>query len=496
MNKILLIAFAMISGSLPAIGTSTPNDTLVVPVTTITELNPYIGNDVNLNKVINQITRTLVSLDDSLSPIPNLLKSWSIDTKTRKITFTLKDHIYFHDKTKIVSKSIFEIFKRSLEGRSDLTSQILNFSSCISIEKCKSFVSHSDSKFTVTLKNQNFLLFLRKLAGVEASIFKLSNLGKFVGSGPYKITSQDDRQIRLSRVSDSAPLNTIIFKKILPKDGFKEFRQGKIDLISDIDYDIDGSKIPISKIRQNRIAATFGLVFNSRKGKIFSNLQNRKAVNMAIDKDEFIKFYKKEALPAYGLIPKGFIGHQSNPHKTDVEKARQIVLSETQKEKRKVILALRHKYRGNEAIEKYLPQVFAKIGLHLVIKYDSFNQILKDFRKGKYDLTLKGDGPRYYEPSTVFVPYIAGQFQNISDFTDPLLNKKYYSYENESDKNRKIEMLHQMEDVIRKKLPVVTLFHPVLGTWFQENINIMNFKQLSIRFWDYPYRTFSKNDPS
>ena len=488
-TTLLLLACPAIASTLD----SNSMDVLVVPVTTITKFDPYMGNDMNLNKVMGQIALNLVALDDSLAPIPELAKSWSIDSKRKEITFELRNGKRFHDGTPIESKDIFSVFKKSVNNGSDLTSQLHGFNHCPTVQECPCFRAISPTRFTLKLTDSNFPLLLRKFAGVEGVIFKASPTNsQFVGSGPYKVKEVTADAIVTERINPKLRLRQIIFKKVAAAKGAEEFARGAVDVINNIDFTVDDKDIPKSAKRQDLIAVTFGFVFNLNEASVFHGAEVRRAVSLAIDKSEFIKHYGKRAIPANGLIPRGFLGYEDHGNPVEIEKAKALIANHVTTNKRQVVLGLRDRFSGNSSLESFLQETFAKIGLKLEIQYDDFNRILKDFRKNKYDLIMKGDTPRYYESSTVFVPYIDGQFQNISGFDNRELTDLYYSYERAVDLKQKIQMLSRMESIIRQEIPVLPLFYPVLSNWYQRSVETKNFKELSIRLWDFPYHKLAK----
>ena len=71
---------------------------------------------------------------------------------------------------------------------------------------------------------------------------------------------------------------------------------------------------------------------------------------------------------------------------------------------------------------------------------------MASFKSGKkYDMTVKGDTPRYYESSTVFVPYIDGQSQNISSYKNERLSELYFQFEKTVSQNEKLVLLSELE---------------------------------------------------
>jgi peptide/nickel transport system substrate-binding protein len=486
--KTILTLFVLTTGLSYGNGDAS-DETLVVPVTTITNLNPYTGNDVSLNRVFNQIAFNLVTLDDSLSPVPQLAESWTIDAQKRIITFRLKDSS-FHDGSKLESKDIFSILKNSHAGGSDLTSQIENFTTCTSLEMCKSFSAMSSKVFSIQLNTANFTLFLRKLSGVESSIFKRNvKSDSFVGTGPYRIVSVSETSLDTERVDPNRPFRRIVFKKTSPSVGIQKFKSGEIDLVSNIDFDVDEKTVPNDAVRRDFLAVTFGIVFNMKDGCFFSQQNARRALELAIDREKFLTYFGKPAVTANALIPKGFLGYEQPKSVFSMEAAKSIIKTLDQSLSKNIRMGIREKFKGNAAFDVYLVSLFNELGLNLQIEYADFNTILSRFKEGAYDLILKGDTPRYYESATVFIPYVEGQRQNISSYKSSKMTDLYYKSEKSTSVTETQEILRQMEEIVRLDLPVLPLYSPVLSTWYQPTVGLSETKSYSIRLWDFPYHS-------
>ena len=181
-----VLAIILFGGILLPLGAATLN----VPILEIPKLNPYQGNEANMNKVLNQVAEGLVGLDESLSPIPLLAQSWKVDIQNKAITFTLKDK-KFHDGSTVTPKDVLNCLKQSQSRKSNLISQVKDISIL------------SRKKIKIVLNDNNFPFFLKKLTSIEGLVFK-KNKGKFLGTGPYRIVEISDMQVLLKRVSTNS----------------------------------------------------------------------------------------------------------------------------------------------------------------------------------------------------------------------------------------------------------------------------------------------------
>ncbi len=462
------------------------SDIMLIPVKEIPKkIDSFYGNDLTLNKIINQLAEGLVKLDDSLYPRPAVAKSWKIDERNKSIEFSLDTGKKFHDGSTVKSIDVFNVLQQSLAKKSDLTSQISEFESCKTMRKCEGFSEIDQKSFKLKLNDTNFIGFLRKLSNIEGVIFKRDS-SRFIGTGPYKLEKLTKSQVVLNRVSKSY-FKKIIFKKMNDKDALKSFLAGKVDFISDSDFKVSKSDLNNPLVKEENTVLTFGLVFNLKKG-VFKSKHNRKVLSVAIDKEKLVKLYSHPAIVANGLIPKGFQGHVRNTEKSKGFGRLKLYGS------KKVIFGLRHKYKGNKAITDYLPRVMKSLGLDVKVVFDDFGAILKDLKKpsGKYHLTIKGEAPRYFDSASVFRPYVYGQFPNVTNYKNDEFTKLYFDSESLLGK-KKLMALGRMEEILREEVPVIPLFHPVFTKWYQSSMNINKDLKSSIKFWDFPFYSYSRN---
>lgn len=134
--------------------------------------------------VTNLLSQSLVVMDKSGIPKPNLIKQWEVDKEAKKYTLTLKDNLYWTDGTKVISSDI-----------------------SIPIPDIK--ISYPNDK-TITLDiGSSFSPFPTLLT---KPIFKKDSK---IGLGPYKITNIQKDQIfikRLVLISDDKSMPEVTVK--------------------------------------------------------------------------------------------------------------------------------------------------------------------------------------------------------------------------------------------------------------------------------------------
>ena len=261
------------------------------------------------------------------------------------------------------------------------------------------------------------------------------------------------------------------------------FNKGKIATISDVSFIVKPQDILNNPPYQEKTAVTFCFVFNVSKGPL-KNKEVRKAIAMSINREELSKLMLRDGAIATGLIPRGFRGYKKREYDFNPSLGKKIIENTLSSKNRKLSLVVgRKKYKY---LEHYFKKYLASIGIELTVKYDSFKNSLRDFRKNKYDIIIKGDGPQLYDPSTVFLPYISGQFVNVSNFSHKEVDSIYQEYQRSRNEQDKIAMLEKMENILKEEAPFVPFFHPIFRVWSRPNINTKDKNKFSIKLWEFP----------
>lgn len=459
---------------------------LRVPITAMPDLELKRGNEINANKVVDNVFEHLVGLDESLSPVPEIARKWIIRNHSSEVEFEIDPTKHFHNGSPVTSEDVLNTFLEAYRNENEVLSQFKSLEGCKLSSSCDGFRVIDSSRFIIRLKNKNFALLMKKLASAKAVIVK--KIGdKYIGTGPYKLSEINADGIILDRADDRANFDKIHLVRIGAEDSLQKFLKREVDVLSDVESSVNQDSIPAHTAYTKKIAGTYSLVFD-QKQSIFKNRENRRAVALAIDTHDFHRHEKSENIPAGGLVPKGYLGFSEKRHALDRVKARSLILGNTTLSQRTVKLGVRNKFKGNRAIEEYLTSAFRDISLNLQIVFLPFDQVLKDFREGKLDMVLKGDAPINFDPSTAFDAYVGKQMQKFSGYNGHQLADLMSAYEDALDDSQKIKLLSKMEAVFHEDVPAVPLFYAVATTWYRPGLSVRNAGSVSVRFWNFSYQ--------
>ncbi|MGE4107362.1 MAG: ABC transporter substrate-binding protein [Bacteriovoracia bacterium] len=462
------------------------NTVLRVPITAIPDLELKRGNEINANKVIDNVFEHLVGVDESLSPIPEVASRWTIRRETNEIEFEIDRNKRFHDGSPVRSQDVLNSILEAFKNKNEILSQFKALGGCIQRTSCDGFQTLDDSRFVIRIQNKNYPLLMKKLASAKGCIVKKMD-GNYLGTGPYKIVRIGDDQIIAERFDARAKFQKIIYQKLDSETAINKFLKEELDTITDVESQVNRSVLPKGLSYSQKIAGTYALVFSFKHG-IFRKKENRLAVASVIDPIAFHEYAGGEDIPAGGMIPRGYVGHREKRHLIDLEMARALIEKNTTLQERNVVLGAREKFKGNMAVEKYLVGRFKDIGLNLQVQFLPFNDVLRGFREGHLHMILKGDSPINFDPSTTFDGYLGRIIEKFSGYYSPTLNRLLIDYENQTAKDHQLRVLHQMEDTFFADIPAIPLFYPVFTTWYRRGLSVKNSENMSVKFWDFSYQ--------
>ena len=269
-----------------------------------------------------------------------------------------------------------------------------------------------------------------------------TNAESLVGNGAFRLAKwQKEASMRIEKAptywNAKSIKITAIESPVMIKDAganYNLFRTGGIDMVG-LDAErlkqAQKDKLPIKSFSDGGV---FFLELNQRDGKLFANEKLRKAVQLGINRREFIN--KISAIPgdlaAYGLVPdympgdkKGSKYRKQNALKlkdSDVATAKQLVkeyLAETKQAKVPGFTILTGDSSTAKRDSEYYQQTLSKL-FDTEVKVDSvpFKTRLQKMRDSQFDLVLAGWGPDYMDAMTFMDLFMSTNENNHGAFND------------------------------------------------------------------------------
>lgn len=305
--------------------------------------------------IFDRLVDVELTKDGSSKLVPSLAESWDISDDGKIYTIKLRQGVKFHNgedfKSDDVVYSLTRIITAQGATNGDFVSQILGADELMSgaANSFEGVKAIDDYTVEITLKDP-YAGFMASLAAAPVSMLDEKTTeeagDKFgiepeftVGTGPFKLkewkTNDSISMVKNEEYWKGSPSIDGVLIKVVPDTETQNimYRNGELDIL-DLDYMVDyipqyKEDFADSLVNTARVGITY-FTFNENI-EPFDNVNVRKAVSMAIDRQAIIdSMYGGTASIENGIFPRGLIGHNENVEKIEYnpEEAKKILEKE------------------------------------------------------------------------------------------------------------------------------------------------------------------------
>lgn len=483
-KAILVLAVVLMALSMTACTNqeNTPNETadtktdLTMGYTTEPEgLDPHRTAAASTFTVTNNIYDTLIGVAPDWELIPRLAKSWQLSDDGMEITFDLRDDVSFHNGRKMTAKDVEYSFNRLKDAESP---RARDYANIIKIEVINdNTIKFVTEKLDVELEKS----FAYPWASVVPEKAATDLKTKPVGTGAFTLKEWVPQQhLTLQRndnyYGDKAKLETV--KLVLIPDAtsmMASFQLGDLDIIP-----LTGDQVTMVenkseyKVISEPMNAVQIMSLNT-KNPILANEKVRKAMAMAINKDEVID----ASMFGYG----DKIGSHLPPTSPDYFDANNVIEYNPEKAKEllkeagyengfEVRLSLPKNYQLHVDAGQVIANQLSKIGITAKIEIIEWGTWLSDVYGAKnFDMTVVGHTgrldayaflSRYKSTSNDYISLTTGE-------VDELLDRALQ----ELDGDKRKEIYKDIQIILAEKLPAIYLQTPRTMLSLQKNVDGM-----------------------
>ncbi len=301
----------------------------------------------------------------------------------------------------------------------------------------------------------------------------------FVSNGPFKVASMKLGEGVVLQKNEhywnagAVKLSEVNFRFILePATALSAFEKGEIDGFREV----PASDIPRLRTGSDafHVLPAFGTTFydvNTTR-KPYSDPKVRRALALALDRSEIIdNVLQAPSTPTLALVAPGYVyggvdfteAHKKygfSP-KADVEGARKL-LAEAGFPDGKGFPTLELSYYTNATVKKVveaMQQMWEKnLGIKVKIKVQDWAIYYADVQKLNYDIGAMGWGGDYLHPMTFLQLFTSTSTNNHVGYKNPEYDELVAKAVVETDPAKAVELMHRIEDVFVRDLPVISLY--------------------------------------
>jgi len=292
-------------------------------------LNPLLAEDVHALNVIVDLYEGLVAENARGEIVPGVAESWTVSDDGLVYTFSLRDNARWSNGDPVLASHFVAAFRAAatadeVSGYSVLLEPIVNFTAVRNGNTVASTLGAS-SKDEKTLRialsqpTPHFLSILALPITFPKHPVETQDRDNFIGNGPFVLTERNvDGPIRLSRNSNywdahSVRLDEVIYFPISDVAAeFNMYRSGELDITNSIppgQIQRAREQVP-GEVRVSPSLALYYLAFDLTEPP-FDDRALRRALSLAINRDELVDAIGRGERAAYSVVPPGVSGHRS-----------------------------------------------------------------------------------------------------------------------------------------------------------------------------------------
>ncbi len=461
-------------------------------------IDPQIGTDLYSFFIAGHVLEGLVRVYDG-KVIPGIAEKWEISPDGLKYTFHLRD-AKWSDGVPVTAKDFEYSILRLIDPKTAADyAEVMGFY----IKNAEKFYNGEitdksqvgvkavdDKTLEITLESPTgyflrllgFVCFLPTREDMVAKFGQAysSEPDKMVYNGPYLVKEwKHEESVTLVKNPDFWGKDKIKMDKIeCPivsdlKTAVNMFEAGELDFTT-VPSDLLDSYIQNGKVKMNPNGGLYFLQFNyssKTNGKVLGNVNFRKAISYAIDREALVKAVIKRATPASRYIPNNIMGLNGKfddentldalPIKTDQARAKEYFdmalkeLNMTADNFPTLKLLGADTAEARKFCEAVQDMLLNSLGIKVELVNVPSKQRLQAVKDRDYEIVYANWFPDYDDPMTYLDIWITGGGFNRSDYTNTKYDALITEAKSAADENVRQQKMLEAEKIVLEDLIVV-----------------------------------------
>jgi len=479
-------------------------------------LDPGLATDTMGFQILQNAFVGLCELDDKEKATKGVADSWDLSADKLTYTFHLKKDLKWSNGDPIKASDFEYAWKRVLnpETASEYAYQLTSYiKGADEYNKGKGTAdavgvkATDDNTLVVNLKaptpyflelTANVYYFPVDQKVVESNKDWATDAKTLVSNGPFKIT---DYKIKDQAVleknenyydKDAVKLDKLTIKFVAEEtSAWASYKSGQFDMVDTVPKSDVQAALKDGSAKNFANLATYFLSINvsdkakavdPNAAKVLSDPKVRKALSVAIDRQSIVDNVTKGGqVPAHGMVAKG-ITLEDGTDFTDkttyfeptanVEEAKKL-LAEAGYPDGQGLPTLQLLYNpetGHGDIMQAIQDMWKKIGVNAELQSQEFKVFLSTRVAKNYEIARDGWVADYVDPMTFLDMFISTSEQNNCGYHNPKFDAIIDSAKNEIDTTKRIDLLHQAEDMLMADMPVIPLYYYARPTGIKDYV--------------------------
>lgn len=513
MKKILSLGFCLIAFVGAVSSASVDKSVLRLALTTEPpNLDSTKSTDAESFFILGHTMEGLTRYDQSGKTAPGVAERWELNDKTA--TFYLRKNAKWSDGKPVTAKDFVYSWKTAVDPKNASEYAFILYpiknAEAINTKKMdlKELGVQAVDDYTLKItfeKPCGYFLALTTFATyypLREDFHKAqgdkyaSQSDKILANGPYVLTNWvHGASLKMEKNSHywnakNIKIDVLDVPYITPDDSarFNLFKDKKIDQVGLTKQNLASAQKEKFKLKKFPDGTLFYMLFNFREGRITSNKNLRKAIQLIHNSDEYINKVVgiPGTQPGQGLIPAWMMGKNQlfrkeyplPKIKPDYAAAKKLVEKAAEELKIKgpislVWLTTDSPLASREA--EYFQSVFKqKLGIDLKIDKQIFKQRLAKMRNGDFDIASAGWGPDYNDPMTFADLFSSWNENNQGKWVNKDYDSAIRKAQGTSDNKIRMEAMAAGEKLLMEELPLLPLFERTIMYTHSDRVEGIN----------------------
>lgn len=204
--------------------------------------------------------------------------------------------------------------------------------------------------------------------------------------------------------------------------------------------------------------------------KVLSDPKVRKALNLAVDRQSIVDNVTKGGqIPAYSMVPQGITGSDGNDFaskqyfdpKGNVEEAKKLLAEAGYPDGQGLpqLVLLYNPETGHGDTMQAIQAMWKDIGVNCELQSQEWKVFQTTRTQKQYEIARDGWNADYVDPMTFLDLFTSTSALNNSGYNNPAFDKIIDQAKKEVDTSKRLELLHQAEDMLMEDMPVIPLYY-------------------------------------
>ncbi|AQS07795.1 peptide ABC transporter substrate-binding protein [Clostridium beijerinckii] len=494
-------------------------------------LDPGLNQAVDGSIVDANAFEGLCKLDESGKAIPGQAEKWEVSDDKLTYTFHLKKDLKWSNGDPVKASDFEYAWKRVLnpETASIYSFQLLYLKGGEEYNTGKGTADQvgvkatDDSTLVVTLaapcpyfleltSSTTYMPVDQKI--VEGNKDWAKDAKTLVSNGPFKFTDYKIKdQIVLEKNENYPDKDKIKLDKITMKmvtentSAWASYKTGQFDMV----YSVPSSEI--EQAIKDKTATTFKMLgtqyvdvnvsdkakeIDPNAAKVLSNAKFREALANAIDRTTIVeKVLKSGQTPAHSFVAPGitapdgkdFANKKYFEENGDIEKAKKLLAEAGYPDGQGLppLVVLYNPENGNGELYQAIQDMWKKIGVNVELQTQEW-KVFQATRDAKnYEMARGAWTGDYSDPMTFVDMFISTSPNNEVGYNNPKYDQLVDAAKNETDANKRFDILHQAEDLLMEEMPIIPLYHDTKTFGIKDYVKGVRVSPLGYIYFDSAY---------